>query len=228
MGQNCVKAYKKQRTKKVDLTVDSMIGSVTVTRDTFKLKREEHQGQVRKWQAAIDTSKACIKGVATRTQRAVLLELTRRRMIAEKEVAQYSTAERKAEASLHSLDRMRTHATLLDQQETLSRGYKKLQKIGLSVSGAEKKIDSATDALEDINDFNDAFTQESTPELTDEEEAAILTEVDDDQSARAMVNAPTVRKPLRAIAAAAAGVPDVEQQADEVEVEVENLLLETD
>lgn len=220
---NCVEAFKAQKKKKINKTVGGMITSVKSQVALYKLKQEDHAGRARNYQSQLDRAKDALKGKPpNKEQRKLMLALIRRRTMCERENGKYGTAETEAEAALVELERMDINTILLDQKEALTNGYKELKTLGLHTTGAEKKVDSEAETLEDISDFNRAFVADAAPSFTEEDEETFAAELDDEFNASAMTLAPPVpglKKPQKTVKFV---------KAEEPELKIENLVLETD
>lgn len=191
---NCAAAYerwKKLRAEKkraaIDVVLERMNESMNEQITRFKEKEDEYEGKIRGVQLQIDKVKSVImSGKPTPEQRKLLLKLMGRRKMFQKQRDKYAEMQLQSEGAKIKLEGMRTNAGLLKQHDQLVTDMENLGKLGLDVKGIERKLDSADDVMEDISEFNLAFTQRDTgePALTDEELAHVEAELEEELVAK--------------------------------------------
>jgi uncharacterized phage infection (PIP) family protein YhgE len=188
---NCAAAYERWqeiRAEKKRAAIDNVLGRMNESMNDqilrFKQKEEEYEGKIRGVQMQIVSIKrVAAKNKPTVEQRGLLVKLIGRRKLFEKERDRYAQMQLQTETAKSKIEGMRTNASLLKQYDQLQAGMKDLTKLGLNVKGVESKLDSAEDVMEDISEFNIAFTQQresAEPALSEEDMQDINAEIDEE------------------------------------------------
>jgi hypothetical protein len=223
---NCVEAWGKVKAKRIEKTTAEMLEGFEAQLETYQAKQVECEGKIRQREQEYEKFVKVIKNrkanpMPTRAERATLVRIKNHISVYQKQIAQWSAKEIGMELTKGKLDQMKTNGSLLQHKRKIAKGYKKLKEAGLNVKDVEVTIDKESDAIDEIDDLNDACNASELDKFTQEELGEIEQAVNDDFGGTpqtTVIHAPKV--PQRNL------MDPAEEQ--EIEIDTEAIVLQTD
>jgi hypothetical protein len=184
---NCVEAFAKQKVRRIETTSEQMIALVDEQLLTHKAQIEQLNANIRSAQSQYDNQASVIKSRThkqpTDPEKQQLTTCKQRIMLCTQQRQLWNQKLLRLEQTKMRLQTMKANTKVMIQQQKIAKGYKKLQDLGIDTTKAESIQDKATDAAEDMEDFNKAFETDAASDFTVDDMNAIEQEIENEFNA---------------------------------------------
>lgn len=223
---NCVEAWERTKQKKTDKVTKEMVEIASAEVAQYRAIQEQNEGLIRERQnqynAIVQTIKARGKRAQpTEDEVAALKALKMRMHCYAKQNETWVQKELRSEETKTRLAHLQINSKLLTRKAKFADGFKKLKKLGVDPTKAEAMTGSEEDARDEIDEFNQAFSTDTTNDMSTDEIQALEDQIRDQfNGGGTKVHLPKV--PTRQL------MSPSEELSDEIELEPEAIVIDTD